>query len=138
MYSTFNVKRQGFEEIDAWKKARELNKRVYRLTREGTFAKDFGLCDQIRRSCDSVMSNIAEGFERGSRKEFLQFLWYAKGSAGEVRAQLVAALDAPYIDEPTFDELTALAIQVSQLIAGLIRYLQKSDVAGVRYQTTND
>jgi len=127
-----------FEEIDAWKKARELNKRIYQLTRQSSFAKDFGLCDQMRRSSVSVMSNIAEGFERGSRKEFIQFLAYAKGSAGELRAQLVAAFDAPYIDLATFEELTALAVQVSQLLAGLIRYLQNSNVAGPRHLTTND
>ena len=126
-----------FEEIDAWKKARELNKRVYHVTREGQIAKDFGLCNQIRRSSVSVMSNIAEGFERGSRKEFIQFLSYAKGSAGEVRAQLVAALDAQYIDQPMFDEMTALAVQVGQLLAGLIRYLQNCEIAGTRHLTAD-
>ncbi len=127
-----------FEEIDAWKKARELNKCVYRITREGQLAKDFGLCNQIRRSSVSVMSNIAEGFERGSRKEFIQFLSYAKGSAGEVRAQLVAALDAACIDQTTFDEMTALAVQVGQLLAGLIRYLQNCEIAGPRHLTADD
>src|SRR5262245_12185342 len=119
----------SFEEIDAWEKARELNKRVYRLTREVPMSRDFGLCDQIRRSSLSVMCNIAEGFERGSRKEFIQFLAYAKGSVGEVRAQLIAAIDAAYIDQVTFDTMTTLAKQVGQLIAGLMRYLQRCDIA---------
>ncbi|VTT97678.1 S23 ribosomal protein OS=Nitrosococcus watsoni (strain C-113) GN=Nwat_0046 PE=4 SV=1: 23S_rRNA_IVP [Gemmataceae bacterium] len=127
-----------FEELDAWKKARELNKRVYRLTRQPPMSKDYGLCDQMRRSSLSVMCNIAEGFERGSRNEFIQFLGYAKGSAGEVRAQLVAAIDAPYIDEATFEEMTALAVQVGQVIAGLIRYLQRSGIRGPRHQTFAD
>ena len=127
-----------FEELDAWKKARELNKRVYRLTRQPPMSKDYGLCDQMRRSSLSVMCNIAEGFERGSRNEFIQFLGYAKGSAGEVRAQLVAASDAPYIDEATFEEMTALAVQVGQVIAGLIRYLQRSGIRGPRHHTFAD
>lgn len=124
-----------FEELDAWKKARELNRRVYQLTRAGPLSKDFGLCDQLRRSSVSVMSNIAEGFERGGRKEFIQFLSIAKGSVGEIRAQLVAAFDAPYIDQPTFDELTGLALEVGCIIGGLMRYLQNCDIAGPKYLT---
>lgn len=123
-----------FEDLDAWKKARELNRRVYAITREGPLSKDYGLCNQIRRSAVSVMSNIAEGFERGGRKEFIQFLSIAKGSVGEVRAQLVAALDAPYLDQTTFDELTALAVDVGRVIGGLMRYLQNSEIAGPKYQ----
>ncbi len=125
-----------FEDLEAWKKARELNRRVYRLTREGPITRDFGLCDQMRRASVSVMCNIAEGFERGGRKEFLQFLSVAKGSVGELRAQLVAALDAPYIEQATFDDLVSLAIEVSRIIAGLMRYLQTCDVPGPKYHAT--
>ena len=82
-----------FEDIDAWQKARELTRAVYAASRSGSFSKDFALRDQIRRASISVMSNIAEGFERGGNKEFRQFLSTAKGSAGEVRAQRYVALD---------------------------------------------
>jgi four helix bundle protein len=122
-----------FEDIDAWKKARELNRTVYRITRADAFARDFALRDQIRRASISVMSNIAEGFERDGNAEFRQFLYIAKGSAGEVRSQLYAALDAEYIDEPTFDRLTALALDASRLIAGFIHYLEQSDLSGRKF-----
>jgi four helix bundle protein len=122
-----------FEDLVSWKKARELNRRVYQLTRQPPMSRDYGLCDQMRRSSLSVMCNIAEGFERGGRKEFIQFLSIAKGSAGEVRAQLVAALDAPYIDQPTFEEMTALAVEVGRLIAGFIRYLQNCEMRGPKF-----
>ena len=82
-----------FEEIDAWKKARELTKRVCAVTGVGTFARDFSLKDQIRRASVSIMSNIAEGFDRGGTGEFVQFLAIAKGSAAEVKSQLYVALD---------------------------------------------
>jgi four helix bundle protein len=77
-----------FEDIEAWNKARELAKEIYAVSNEGPFARDFGLLDQTRRAAVSVMSNIAEGFERGGDVEFRRFLSIAKGSAGEVKAQL--------------------------------------------------
>lgn len=100
---------QRFEELVCWKKARELNRRVYSICRGGALARDFGLCDQMRRASISVMSNIAEGFERGGRKEFIQFLAVAKGSAGELRAQFVSLLDVGYVDEKTHHDLYQLA-----------------------------
>ena len=87
------VKIERFEEIEAWRVARELTRMVYEVTKGEGFRRDFGLRDQVQRAAVSVMSNIAEGFERGSNREFIQFLFYAKGSAGEVRSQLVVALD---------------------------------------------
>src|SRR6267142_2803435 len=93
---------KSFEEIEAWKKSRELTKQIYKLTGVGAFAKDFGLKDQIRRACVSIMSNIAEGFERSGTGEFTQFLAMAKGSAGEVRSQLYVALDQRYLSEGEF------------------------------------
>lgn len=122
-----------FEDLTAWKKARELNRRVYQITRDGPLSRDFGLCDQMRRASVSAMSNIAEGFERGSRKEFIQFLSIAKASAGEVRSELVAAYDAPLLDQATFDELYALAAEVGRIIAGLMKYLQSSDIPGPKH-----
>ena len=91
-----------FEDLDVWQKARELTRLIYQISSDSSFAKDFGLKDQIRRSSVSILSNIAEGFERGSNKEFIQFLSYAKGSCGELRAQLYVALDQKYIDNEVF------------------------------------
>jgi four helix bundle protein len=97
-----------FEDIEAWKKACELTRDVYRHSKVGPFSKDFGLRDQMRRAAVSVMSNIAEGFERGGNKEFLQFLAIAKGSVGEVESQIYVALDQVYIDEDEFASLKRL------------------------------
>ena len=85
-----------FEEISAWQKARELTKEVYKVTTHGAFGRDYGLRDQIRRASVSIMSNVAEGFERSGTGEFGHFLSTAKGSAGEVRSQLYVALDQEY------------------------------------------
>jgi four helix bundle protein len=108
-----------FEDLIAWQKARELTKNIYRVTKIGEFLKDFGLRDQIRRASVSIMSNIAEGFERGGRSEFHQFLVIAKGSCAELRSQLYVALDAEYIDIPTFQGLDGLARETSRLVGGL-------------------
>ena len=90
---------EKFEDIEAWQQARQLAKAVYAVTSEGKFAHDFGLRDQIQRAAVSVMSNIAEGFERGGVREFIQFLFIAKGSAAEAQAQLYMALDVGYIKQ---------------------------------------
>ena len=123
-----------FEEIESWKKARRLTSEIYRWTSSGKFVHDFGLKDQIRRASVSILSNIAEGFERGGDKEFLQFLAIAKGSCGEVRAQLYVALDQEYFSLDEFEGLSKAAIEVSQLIAGLIKYLKGSDLHGSKYR----
>lgn len=115
-----------FEDIDAWKKAREMARQIYRVTATGQFARDFGLRNQIREASVSVMSNIAEGFERGGDKEFRLFLAYAKGSAGEFKAQLYVALDAGYLAQEQFERLYFLATETGKLIGGLIRYLRGS------------
>lgn len=94
-----------FEEIDAWQKSRELTKQIYAMTSKGSFARDYGLKDQIRRASVSIMSNIAEGFERSGTGEFAQFLAIAKGSAGEVRSQLYVALDQNYLPKDEFRSL---------------------------------
>ncbi|HJZ83522.1 MAG TPA: four helix bundle protein [Pyrinomonadaceae bacterium] len=123
-----------FEDIESWKKARKLTKDVYTVTAQEKFLRDFGLKDQIRRAAVSIISNIAEGFERGGDKEFLQFLSIAKGSSGEVRAQLYVALDLDYISIAQFDALTQAATEVSQLISGLMKYLRTSNLRGNRYR----
>src|SRR3954447_8512054 len=89
------------------------------MTRQGAFAKDFGLGNQIQRAAVSVMSNIAEGFERGSRREFHQFLSVAKSSCAELRSQLYIALDIGYIDQHQFDSLLTNAEEVARIIGGL-------------------
>lgn len=118
---------QKFEDIDAWQKARVLTREVYAVTADGTFSKDFGLRDQIRRAAVSVMSNIAEGFDRGGVRELIQFLFIAKGSAAEVQAQLYVALDAGYIKQEQFKGLYDLAGDTGRLIGGFIRYLKTRD-----------
>src|SRR3954466_9705131 len=97
-----------FEELIAWQKARVMTREIYRATESGKFARDFGLKDQIRRAAVSVMSNIAEGFERGGRPEFHQMLSIAKASCGEVRSQLYVAADVGYLDEPAFSNLLGI------------------------------
>ncbi len=124
----------SFEEIESWKLARRLTKEIYRLTSEGQFSLDFGLKDQIRRASVSILSNIAEGFERGGDKEFSQFLAIAKGSCGELRSQLYVALDQRYIDPDRFRSLLQLATEISQLLSGLMRYLRASDLKGSRFR----
>ena len=123
-----------FEEIEAWKKARELTREVYRHSKVGPFSKDFALRDQIRRSAVSVMSNIAEGFERGGNKEFIQFLAIAKGSVGEVEAQLYVALDQEYISDAEFCSLRKLAGSTKRPIGGLVSYLRQSAMKGAKYK----
>jgi four helix bundle protein len=116
---------ERFEDIEAWQRARQLAKAVYSVSSEGKFSRDFGLRDQIRRAAVSVMSNIAEGFERRGDAEFRRFLGIAKGSAGEVRAQLYVALDAGFIDQSAFDTLYKMATETGNLIGGLMRYLSR-------------
>ncbi len=115
---------QRFEEIDSWKESRVLAAEIYRVTNEGAFARDYGLKDQIRRASVSVLSNIAEGFEKDSPREFIRYLHIAKGSAGEVRAQLYVALDVGLLPDFEFDPLYQRVCSVSRLLKGLIRYLQ--------------
>lgn len=114
---------ERFEDIEAWRDARVLVKRIYEITGEGQFARDFGLRDQIRRAAISTMSNIAEGFERGSDKDFARFLYIAKGSAGEVRSQLYAAVDLGYLQEGKAKETIDLVQVVSRRLSGFIKYL---------------
>jgi four helix bundle protein len=123
-----------FQEIEAWQKARELVRRIYDVTGQGQFAKDFALRDQIRRAAVSIMSNIAEGFGRGGTKEFIQFLSVAKGSVSEVESQLCVALDQKYIDQVVFEQLSTLADETGKMIAGLMRYLRQAKIKGAKYK----
>lgn len=127
-----------FEDITAWQKARILNKEIYRISREGEFARDYGLRAQIRDASVSVMGNIAEGAERDGNNEFRQFLSNAKGSVGEVRSHLYSALDAEYIDQIQFDQLAEQTIRIGAMIAGLIRYLRDSEMKGPKFNKHKD
>jgi four helix bundle protein len=113
-----------FEDIEVWQDARKLVTLIYTVTAQGTFAKDFSLRDQLRRSSLSVMSNIAEGFERKGRNEFIHFLYIAKASAGEMRSQLYTALDLAYVKQDTFTELYQSALSISGKLANFIKYLE--------------
>jgi four helix bundle protein len=108
-----------FEDLIAWQQARLLTKAVYGVTRKGLFARDYGLRDQIRKAGVSIMSNIAEGFERGTSAEFHNFLRIAKGSCAEVRSQLYVAFDAEYLDEKEFLQLLQQAEEVGRVVGGL-------------------
>ncbi len=125
---------EKFEDIEAWKKARELAQAVYTGSSSGDFNRDFGLKDQLRRASVPILSNIAEGFEREGNKEFVQFLSLAKGSCGEVRAQLYVAFDQAYIRETEFRDLREKAQEISRLIAGLMKYLRTTEMKGSEYK----
>ena len=112
-----------FEDIEGWQLARELTKRIYSVAMRGTFAKDFGLRDQITRASGSVMHNIAEGFDGGSNAEFVKFLRYAQRSCCEVQSQLYVALDQSYLSQTEFDFIFKQADLTHSKVAGFIRYL---------------
>lgn len=118
------MKIERFEDLEVWKLSREVVKMIYTLTNKGKFIRDFGFREQIQRSAVSVMSNIAEGFERKTDKEFIQFLYIAKGSCGELRSQLYIALDLGYINDKEFEKNYMLVEKVSKSISGLIKYLK--------------
>ena len=108
-----------FEDLIAWQKARKLTQGIYQTSRRGAFATDFGLAGQIQRASVSIMSNIAEGFERGGRGEFHQFLSVAKASCAEVRSLLYVALDIKYIDKTEFRKIMDKAEEVGRIVGGL-------------------
>lgn len=110
---------EQFEDLIAWQKARVLTQAIYKITRQGALRRDFGLTGQMQRAAVSIMSNIAEGFERGKRGEFHQFLSTAKGSCAELRSQLYIAFDSEYIDQETFNQLMGLAREEARIIGGL-------------------
>lgn len=114
---------EKFEDIEAWKEARELVKLVYDHFKD---IKDYSFKDQIQRSAISIMSNIAEGFDRSSNKEFIQFLVIARASASEVRSLIYVASDNGYIDKRSFEILTQMCLKINNLINGFIRYLKNS------------
>ena len=127
------MKVSRFEDLEIWQLARELFKRIFQLTSQGPFCNDFKFRDQIRDSSGSVSDNIAEGFERGGNKEFVQFLSIAKGSCGEVRNQSYRAFDINYIQQDVLDELLERTDIISRKITNLIKSIRTSDHKGVKY-----
>jgi four helix bundle protein len=122
-----------FEDLEVWQKARELNKAVYAVSNVGAFARDFKLRGQACDASVSVMGNIAEGFERGGNREFAQFLSIAKGSCGELRSHMVAAMDVGYIAQQQHQQISDKAIEVSRMISGLMGHLSRSAMRGSKY-----
>ena len=119
------MKIQRFEDLEAWQIARELTNKIYSISRKESIRRDYGFVDQIRRAAISIMNNIAEGFERGSNKDFVRFLFIARGSAGEVRSMLYVGLDQGYLADDTFTRCHDLCVRCSQLCRGLIKHLKK-------------
>ena len=123
-----------FEEIISWKEARELNRILRKLIKEKRFERNFGLISQIERSAGSIMDNIAEGFERGGNKEFIYFLFIAKGSCAELRSQSFRALDAGFISQHEFEHIYEKKEKISYLIMKLIQYLKSSGIKGYKFK----
>lgn len=123
-----------FEDLDVWIAAKDASVMIYKITENESLKKDFGLKDQIRRASISIISNIAEGFERNGNKEFIQFLSIAKGSAGEVRAQLYIIKELEFINEEEFTQLNEKVTQVSKMLSGFINYLKQSELKGSKFK----
>jgi four helix bundle protein len=132
-HSVSTVKR--FEELKVYQQARELTNRIYAVTRQAAFGRDRSLVDQVRRAAVSIVSNIAEGHERGSTQELVQFLYVAKGSCGEARAQLGIARDQGYLNEADYEELSGQCRLVSGMLYKFIEYLQGSGMPGQKQHT---
>ena len=123
-----------FEELDIWQLARTLSKEIFIITKTGELSKDFSLKDQMNRSAGSIMDNIAEGFGRGSRLEFIQFLSIATGSADELKSQLYRCLDKEYISKESFDDLYGKTNAVYKKANGFIKYLNTTLVKGTKFK----
>ena len=126
---------RDFEELAIFQKARELSKKIYPVTNRDGFKSDFRFVQQIRAAAGSIMDNIAEGFERTGNKEFLNFLYIAKGSCGEVRSQLIRANDVGYLTPEEFDELYSECRKLSAGIMNFIKEIKASDITGAKYKT---
>jgi four helix bundle protein len=125
---------QRFEDLEVWQEARELCRVVRDITRKGEFARDFRLRDQIRGSSGSVMDCIAEGFERGGNREFVQFLSISKGSCGETRSQAYRAFDYEYVDRTVLDELLNRTSRLGKKIWNLMSHIRGSDLRGIKFR----
>ena len=128
---------RDFEELAIFQKARELSKKIYPITQRGEFKYDTRFVQQIRASAGSIMDNIAEGFERTGNKEFLNFLYIAKGSCGEVRSQLIRANDLGYMTKEEYDELYTECRKLSAGIMNFTKEIRTSEYAGAKYKEFN-
>ena len=124
----------NLEDLVTWQLARTLSKDIYEISNTPEFLKDYRYCAQIRAAVGSIMDNIAEGFDREGNKEFIQFLYIAKGSCGEVISQLCRASDIGYITDEKCRELLNKTKDVKEKITSLIRYLKQSDIKGKKYK----
>jgi four helix bundle protein len=125
-----------FEDLEIWQLARTLSREIFETySTSGLFQKDYSLVDQMNRASGSIMDNIAEGFERNGRKEFIQFLAIAKGSCGEIKSQLYRALDRKYILQPHFDHLCSKADILAKKIGAFISYLSTSPHKGTKFKS---
>lgn len=125
---------QKFEELEIWQLARIFCKDIYDMIENSPIKTNYRLANQIDAASGSIMDNIAEGFERGGNREFIQFLYIAKASCGEVRSQLYRILDRNFIDEKLFEKLKNQVINISRKIGGFITYLEKSNYTGTKYK----
>jgi len=125
-----------FEELEIWRLAREVANNVHVMVNIKPFKMDFALVDQIKRSSGSIMDNIAEGYERNGNKEFIQYLFIAKGSSGETRSQLYRAYDFKYITDKDFNDMINKLVQLSSKISSMITYLKHSNYSGPKYKST--
>lgn len=125
---------KDFEELAIFQKARDLSKRIYPVTKRGEFEYDFRFVQQIRAAAGSIMDNIAEGFERTGNKEFLNFLYIAKGSCGEVRSQLIRANDLGYLTQEEYEELYSECRKLSAGIMNFIKEIKASDLTGAKFK----
>jgi four helix bundle protein len=123
-----------FEDLEVWKAARILTRTIYKTTSGKAFLYDHALSGQLRRAAVSVMSNMAEGFERGGNREFLQFLAQAKGSCGEIRSHLHVALDQRYITNQEFESIVDAAQRISGMTSNLMKHLRKSEMRGTKFK----
>ena len=125
---------KDFEELAIFQKARELSAMIYPVTKRGEFKYDTRFVQQIRAAAGSIMDNIAEGFERNGNKEFVSFLYIAKGSCGEVRSQLIRAEDIDFVDSDTAKGLYAECLSISKMLTSLISSIKKSGYSGNKFQ----
>lgn len=125
---------KDFEDLTIWQMARELNRNVYSITRRDEMKYDSRFVQQIRASAGSVMDNIAEGFERNGNKEFINFLFIAKGSCGELRSQIIRAYDACYLSDEEYKQYYSDCRKLSASIMNFIKEIKQSDIAGPKYK----
>jgi four helix bundle protein len=125
---------EKFEDLEIWQKARKLNQEIIRICKYPNLSNDFEMVKHIKKTSGSIMDNIVEGFERGGKTEFRQFLSISKGSAGEIKSQFYRCLDSEYIEKPEFDQIYKMAEEICRMINGFINYLNNSDFKGTKFK----